>query len=130
MEKSHYNFYNKNLKTYARELRSETATKGERFLWKTLLSRNQTGIRFIRQRSILYYIVDFFAPSIGLIIEIDGSSHINKGDFDFKREETLKNLGFTILRFSEGVVLNNLEDVEQEIRNVIYSLDCQKENQP
>ncbi len=123
MEKSHYNFYNKNLKEYSRELRSRTATKAERYLWKSLLSKKGTGVRFLRQRPILYYIVDFYAPELNLIIEIDGSSHLSKGEYDFKRQQTLINLGNTVIRFSEGKVLNNLEEVEINIRNVIYSLE-------
>jgi very-short-patch-repair endonuclease len=125
MEKSHYNFYNTKLKDYARELRSQNATKGERFLWKAVLSKNQTGVRFLRQRPVLHFIVDFFAPGLGLIIEIHGTSHSNKGEEDYQREMTLKNLGFTILRFSEGAVLNNLAALENEIRNVIYSLEAE-----
>jgi very-short-patch-repair endonuclease len=45
--------------------------------------------------------VDFFAPEIGLIIEIDGSSHFNKGVYDFYRQQRLVSFGhkfFKILR--------------------------------
>ena len=123
MEKSHHNFYNKNLKEYSRELRSLNATRAERFLWKSLLSKKQTGIRFLRQRPILYFIVDFYAPELNLIIEIDGSSYLHKSEGDFKRQQTLINLGNTLIRFSEGEVLNDLVSVENSIRNVIYSLE-------
>ena len=114
--------YNKNLKQFARELRSVKATKAERYLWKSLLSRNQAGVRFLRQRPISNYIVDFFAPSIKLIIEIDGSSHISKGAYDFKRESELKGLGCTFLRFKEGDVLNDLNNVAVQVEHAIYCL--------
>ncbi len=42
------NHYNKNLKDFARELRSETVSKAEKYLWKSVLSRKQTGERFLR----------------------------------------------------------------------------------
>ena len=122
MEKSHFNYYNKNLKNYSRDLRSRSATKAERHLWKSLLSKKGTGIRFLRQRPILYFIVDFYAPELNLIVEIDGSSHLNKGEYDFYRQNTLENLGNTVIRFEEGDVLNGLDEVGNTIRNVIYSL--------
>ena len=66
------NHYNKNLKEFQRELRTTRVSRAEKQLWKAVLSRNQTGERFLKQRPIDNFIVDFFAPEIGLIIEIDG----------------------------------------------------------
>lgn len=120
------NFYNKNLKNYARELRSERATKAERYLWKALLSKNQTGCRFLRQRPIDCFIVDFFAPQLGLIIEIDGSSHFNKGEYDAYRQNKLKELGFVVLRFSEGEVIHCLNEVSHQI---IHAISCCNEKE-
>ncbi len=82
------------------------------------------GERFLRQRPINSFIVDFFCPILGVIIEIDGSSHLNKGKYDFYREEKLKSLGYEIIRFSEGEVLNQIDDVAEKIRHVV---DCLKE---
>ena len=94
------NYYNKNLKEFACELRTQTVSKAEKFIWKAVLSRKQTRERFLRQRPIYNFIVDFFAPNLGLIIEIDGSSHNNKGKYDFYRQEKLESLGFVFLRFT------------------------------
>ena len=120
------NYYNKNLKEKARELRSEKATKGERRLWKSILSKEQTGIRFLRQRAIDHFIVDFFAPSLGLIIEIDGNSHFFKSEYDFYRQKKLKSLGFQFIRFTEGEVINQLDDVKSAIDHAIYVLQESK----
>lgn len=119
------NFYNKNLLQFSRELRSERSTRAERHLWKSLLSKKQTGHRFLRQRPISNFIVDFFCPKLKLIIEIDGSSHIHKGDYDMIRQNKLKGLGFTIIQYKEGEVLNCLDEVTNDIRNVIYSLETE-----
>jgi very-short-patch-repair endonuclease len=100
------NHYNKNLKEFARELRSASVSKAEKRIWKTLLSKEQLGERFLRQRSIDNFIMDFFCPKLGLIIEIDGISHLNKGDYDFYREEKLKSFGFTLIRFKKGEVMS------------------------
>jgi very-short-patch-repair endonuclease len=77
------------------------------------------GVGFKRQRPIDKFIVDFFSAEIKLIIEIDGSSHINKGSYDAYREEKLKRLGYTIIRFSEGEVINNIENVHSVIARYI-----------
>ena len=110
--------YNTNLKEYARELRTASVSKAEKYIWKALLSRKQMGVAFKRQRPISNFIVDFFSAEIQLVIEIDGSSHLNKGDYDAYREIKLKELGFTIIRFSEGEVIQNIEDVHQQIYRV------------
>ncbi len=117
------NYYNKNLKQFARDLRNNSVSKAEKRIWKALLSKEQTGVRFLRQRSIDHFIVDFFAPNLGLIIEIDGSSHYSKPEYDFFRQEKLKELGFDILRFSEGEVLNQLDEVKLKIQ---YTLEVLK----
>ncbi len=117
------NYYNKNLKQFARDLRNNSVSKAEKRIWKALLSKEQTGVRFLRQRSIDHFIVDFFAPNLGLIIQIDGSSHYSKPEYDFFRQEKLKELGFDILRFSEGEVLNQLDEVKLKIQ---YTLEVLK----
>ena len=116
------NHYNKNLKVFARGLRTEAVSKAEKLLWKAILSRKQTGERFLRQRPIDNFIVDFFTPDLGLIIEIDGSSHTNKGEYDFYRQQKLESLGYEMIRFSEGEVLQNAGVVKERIDYAIFCL--------
>jgi very-short-patch-repair endonuclease len=119
----HSNYhYNKNLKQFAQELRTQSVSKAEKKIWKSILSKEQLGERFIRQRPIHNFIVDFFCPKLGIIIEIDGNSHLNKGEYDFYREEKLKSLGYEVIRFTEGEVLNQLDEVSNKISYVIYCL--------
>lgn len=119
----HNNHYNKKLQLKARKLRTESVSKAEKRLWKRILSRKQTGERFLRQRPIDTYIVDFFAPDLGLIIEVDGTSHLLSGQYDKQRQIDLEELGYKILRFSEGIVLNNLDEVQMRIS---YTIQCLK----
>jgi very-short-patch-repair endonuclease len=49
-------------------------TDAEKKLWWRLRN-DQLGLSFRRQHPIGVYVVDFFAPSIGLVIELDGSQH-------------------------------------------------------
>jgi very-short-patch-repair endonuclease len=115
------NFYNKHLKNYARDLRNESVSKAEKYIWKVLLSRKQMGFLVKRQRPILNFIVDFFVPEIKLIIEIDGSSHFNKGEYDRFREDKLKELGFELVRFKEGDILQNIDNVQIELMHIFES---------
>ncbi|MFN6076715.1 MAG: endonuclease domain-containing protein [Fluviicola sp.] len=67
---------------------------------------------------------------MGLIIEIDGNSHINKGEYDFYRQNKLIEHGFCVLRFSEGEVINNLEDVNFKIQHAVNCLKETKRESP
>jgi very-short-patch-repair endonuclease len=67
----------------------------------------------------------FFAPELGLIIEIDGSSHFNKGKYDFYRQRKLESLGYVFLRYSEGEVIQNVDHVKDKI---VYAIFCLKNN--
>jgi very-short-patch-repair endonuclease len=69
--------------------------------------------------------VDFFCAELGLIIEIDGSSHFNKANYDAYREKRLIALGYEVVRFNEGEVLNQFGDV---VRQLIHVIDCMKVN--
>jgi very-short-patch-repair endonuclease len=111
------------LKQFAREHRS-FGTKGEAILWKYVLKNKKTTYTFNRQYVIDNYIVDFVCRKLHLIIEIDGSSHLGKekSKYDYKREEKLKQLGFTIIRFEEKEVLQELELVQQTILDAINAL--------
>ena len=103
--------YNSKLKPLAAKLR-KNMTYGEIRLWRYLRSKQLLECKFVRQKPIGNYIVDFFCNKLMLVIEIDGRSHDeNRYEGDCERQEKLESLGFTVMRFSEGDVLNNLEKV-------------------
>ena len=117
-----HHHYNKNLHKFARENRNY-ATKSEACLWKYVLSaRQMMGYPFRRQRPIDNYIADFVCLQINLIIEVDGFTHDEEGDLKDKiRDEKLKELGFTTLRFSSWEVLNRIDLVAEVIGGWIVS---------
>ncbi len=118
-KKSHYN---KNLKTYARQLRNES-TLGEVILWsKVLRAKKLHGFQFNRQYIIDNCIVDFICRELKLIIEIDGYSHNFKYDEDLKRDSNMRNLGYSIMRFTEQQVRYDLDNVAEAIENEILRL--------
>ncbi|MES2799688.1 MAG: DUF559 domain-containing protein [Bacteroidota bacterium] len=113
--------YNPRLKEFSRELRNESVSRAEKYLWKVLKGK-RLGISFKRQRPIGNYIVDFFAHEIGLIIEIDGNSHLDKGEYDFFRQQSLEDFGYKILPLSEGDVMQDVGRVGEKISYAIYCL--------
>lgn len=106
-------FYNKNLQPFANQLRKDM-TKAEACLWKYVLRASQLkGFQFRRQRPVLKYIADFMCKELMLIIELDGITHQWQGalEKDDIRQKALESVGFTVLRFSDEQVLNNIQGV-------------------
>lgn len=64
--------HNVSLTSNARNLR-KNMTKEERHLWYDFL--RDYPIRFLRQKVIDHYIVDFYCHNARLIVELDGSQH-------------------------------------------------------
>ena len=124
MSYSNYH-YNKRLKGFARSLRKDP-TKAETVLWRELLSNRQMmGYRFLRQRSIDQYIVDFFSKDLKLIIEVDGYSHQIEevAENDLKRENRLVELGYVVLRFDDDEVLDDIDNVVRTIENSVLDFE-------
>lgn len=79
------------------------------------------GYRFLRQRPIGKYIVDFFCKELKLIIELDGYTHQLEevAIKDRIREDALIKLGYSILRFEDVEVFNDLKNVSRTIEGWI-----------
>jgi len=109
-------YYNPKLKYLARNLRNNS-TLAEVLLWNCLKKKQMRGYRFMRQKPIGNFIVDFFCSRLKLIIEIDGdNSHKHKFTYDVERQEWLQNLGLNVLRFSE-------RDVRFDLNNVLFGIE-------
>jgi ATP-dependent helicase HrpA/adenine-specific DNA-methyltransferase len=101
----------------ARLLR-RSSTAAESVLWQQLRVRNQFGVKFRRQRPIGPYIVDFYCPDFGLVIEVDGAEHTltDNAEYDRERSAYLTGRGLVVLRFTNEEVLIAMESVLGEIR--------------
>jgi very-short-patch-repair endonuclease len=106
--------YNPKLKPLARELRNKS-TLSEVLLWNQLKNRQVKGYKFLRQKPIDNYIVDFFCYDLMLAIEIDGTTHDHKISEDATRQQHIESLGITVLRFLDTDVKRNLEGVIESI---------------
>jgi very-short-patch-repair endonuclease len=100
------------------ELRKES-TPAEQNLWARIRN-DQLGVTFRRQHAIGNYIPDFCAPRKKLIIEVDGSHHLEQQEYDQERTKYLELNGYTVLRFWNHEVMNNIEVV---IRAIIHAME-------
>ena len=110
--------HNRDLTTNARKLR-KNMTKEERHLWYDFLKNYP--VRFLRQKVIDNYIVDFYCHSARLIIELDGSQHYEEKGLikDKIRTERIEQRNLMVIRISNNEVNRNFEGVCQYIDMII-----------
>ena len=92
-------------------------TEAEKIVWKKILSHKKTGYKFTRQKPIYRFILDFYCSQLNLAIEIDGSSHKNKINYDQERDEFLRQIGIKTIRFTNDEVLRDIENVKLKINS-------------
>lgn len=93
-------------------------TPSEFMLWQRVRGRKINGLKFLRQHPIIYdsingkylfFIADFYCAEKNLVIELDGSSHNNRKEYDDNRDRIMKELGLTVMRFKNNAVDEALE---------------------
>lgn len=94
-------------------------TRTEALLWSAIRA-GQLGVTFRRQVVIgECYIADFVAPSVRLIVEIDGGYHERRRAADARRDRDLQRLGYTVVHLTAEVVERQLEVAVAEVRRVV-----------
>lgn len=109
---------NPNTKHKAMELRKES-TPAEAKLWSRIRN-DQLRVTFRRQHAIGNYIPDFCSPKAKLIIELDGSQHLEQEEYDQERTKFLESLGYKVIRFWNNDVTNNIDGV---ILAILYAME-------
>ncbi|MBS4066307.1 MAG: acetylglutamate kinase [Chitinophagaceae bacterium] len=106
----------------AEELRNRM-TPAEESLWR-YLHINEWKLKFRRQHPVSNYVVDFYCHAIKLVIELDGGIHDVEEvkRIDAEREQNLKELGLTVLRFKNEEVFQNRKIVLETISKIISEL--------
>ncbi|MDF1520638.1 MAG: endonuclease domain-containing protein [Brevefilum sp.] len=102
------------LKARAKAMRSNM-TPAESKLWYHLRNNNLANFHFRRQQIIDPYIVDFYCHSENLVVEVDGSGHLDQVEYDQKRDELLNSLGLRVLHFYNLDVIENIDAVLEVI---------------
>lgn len=90
-------------------------TPAEAKLWMHLRAHRMKNVHFRNQHAIGNYIVDFCSPRRKLIIELDGSQHLDQVEYDAKRTSFLESRGYRVLRFWNNEVMKDIEGVLQAI---------------
>jgi len=108
--------YNPKLRERAKELR-KAGNLCEVLLWQQLHKKKFKQYDFDRQKIIGNYIVDFFCGNCNFVIEINGSAHDDKVEYDKKRNTFLESLGLTVIHISARDVLYDLDNVMMMLDN-------------
>ncbi|HYJ52391.1 MAG TPA: endonuclease domain-containing protein [Allosphingosinicella sp.] len=95
-------------------------TEPEKRLWRHLSNSQLGGFKFRRQAAIPPFIVDFFCPAKGLIVEVDGETHVSEADA--RRDELLASRGFPTIRFTNDEVMSNMDGVLTSIFQTLQGL--------
>jgi len=114
-------YYNPSLKKISKINRNQnTMVKYEWILRNVLLKRDKTWYRFLRQKIIDGYILDFYCGKLKLAIEIDWDSHNYSVDYDKERTDKINSLWIKIIRYTNIELNKNLEgavlDIQEQIK--------------
>jgi very-short-patch-repair endonuclease len=110
-------FNDKHLKIFRSKLR-RVQTDAERRFWFYLRNRRFLGLKFFRQYSVGPFVLDFYCPAKRLAVELDGSQHLERADYDEARTRFLRDKGIRVERFWNHDVLVRTDVVLEKIRQL------------
>ena len=114
---------NPKTKHQAIQLRKKS-TPAERKLWSRIRD-DQLGVTFRRQHAVGNYIPDFCSPKAKLIIELDGSQHLEQEEYDEERTKYLETLGYKVIRFWNNQIMKDIDGV---ILVIMHALEDKENN--
>jgi len=117
------------LKERARQLRRDQ-TDAECKLWARLCARQLRGHKFRRQFVISPFITDFCCFEQRVMVELDGGQHADKNAPDERRSAFLRSRGYTVLRFWDNEVMENIEGVLEQIAQALKDSTRKPEPSP
>jgi very-short-patch-repair endonuclease len=95
------------------------STPSEAALWQALRG-GVCGVSFKRQVPLAdRYIADFFAPSAGLVVEVDGGVHRRSRAADRRRDAKLRRLGYRVVRVDAAHVLHDAQAAVAVIKGAL-----------
>jgi very-short-patch-repair endonuclease len=119
----HNELFNKpESKDRRRNLRNEP-TRAEKEMWNGLRKKRTAGYKFRRQQSIGPFIADFYCPSLGLVVEVDGATHNDPAqkEYDARRTQYFQTHNIGVIRFNDGEVLFSVDQCMEKIMKFIES---------
>ena len=111
--------YRQSLTFLARE-NHRNPTGAEKRIWFEILSgRKLLGLKFLRQKPVVDFILDFYCAELRFAIEIDGDTHAEQENYDKKRTKRLNSEGIMLTRYTNSEVTGNLEGVHSDLEEKI-----------
>ena len=110
--------YNPELKKRSREMRNNPTRAEEKF-WEDLLKHKKTGYQFYRQKPLYHYIADFYSAKLKMVVEIDGSSHDDKEEYDENRDNLMNGYNLKVIRYRNDEVLEKSDKVKKDFNKQI-----------
>jgi very-short-patch-repair endonuclease len=112
--------HNLNYLKQTRQNLRKNSTPQEQILWH-MLRRKNFIYKFKRQHSIGNFIVDFYCPTKKLVVELDGSQHLENKEYDEERRWYFESLGIKEIRFWNSEIDNDLKGVMNKIKPLLSS---------
>ena len=108
------------LKEFAKK-NKQHPTEAEKLLWECLRGKN-LWFKFNRQHIVGDYIVDFICIEKSLVVEVDGGYHSEYEQIqkDEMRTESLRRMGFRVIRFANEDVYDRIQDVIDKIKEELF----------
>ena len=110
--------YNSANKDYSRFNR-KNPTKAESLMWNIVLKWDKTWYRFVRQKTLWWFIADFYCSKLLLVIEVDWWYHYDTWVEDENREDWMREKWIRTVRFTNDEVEKNLEWVVLYLEDII-----------
>jgi len=111
--------YSKKLTEKARENRKNPTIAEKKMWYEVLRNKEFENYKFIRQKPLDNFIVDFYCSELFLAIEINGDSHAEQAGYDIARTKKLNSHGIEIVRYTNLEVINNIEGVYDDLKRKI-----------
>jgi len=103
------------LTALARENRRNPTAAEQKIWFEVLRNRQFLAYKFLRQKPIDRFIVDFYCASLHWVIEIDGDSHAEVPEYDIERTRILRLYGLNVIRYSNHDVMHNISGVYDDL---------------
>jgi very-short-patch-repair endonuclease len=105
-------------KRFARQLRKDE-TKAEKLVWETIRGRKLMGLKFRRQHVVQGFVLDFYCQEARLGIEIDGSVHYKRKEYDRLRQDIIESKGINVIRIKNRQILGNKSSILETVRKAV-----------
>ena len=107
----------------ARQLRKRM-TPAEKRLWEALRNRRLAGLKFRRQHPYSTFILDFYCPQYGLVVEVDGGIHeyAQQASQDAERTAYLNTQGIRVIRFRNEEISHGFPGVLRRISDAAFEM--------